>query len=349
MILAPSGTAAELDALAGRVRRHRADARLGAMGRAQAQPGRRDGGRGFLDAARPPRDAGAPRADGPGEGRGGDGGLAARAARQGHGARREVFARADRRGSRCSCTWSRKASRTCLEAAPIEVALLVEPALERPSDNEATRRWCAQLLGMYRAWADNRHMQLSEIAGASQRDLPLLVISGFGAHRLLAQEVGLHVLELARRGQGPGRATARVRLAVAPLGDLPAASSAARSPRRWSRAAAARRRAALSRRALAAGAQHERQLAHGQARRRAARRLRPDRREPGLGSPRPQAVRSIASSSSIMPSITPSPFCQNSRLEASRPKGASSSEWCLEPPASSMAKYFATKPGCASW
>ena len=44
-----------------------------------------------------------------------------------------------------------------------------------------------------------------------------------------------------------------------------------------------------------------------------------------------------------------SPFCQNSGLEASRPKGASSSEWCLEPPAFSISKYFATNPGCASW
>ena len=76
---------------------------------------------------------------------------------------------------------------------------------------------------MYRAWAGNRHMQLSEIAGASQRDLPWLIISGFGAHRLLAQEVGLHVLELASdEDKGSGRAAARVRLAIAPLGDLPA-------------------------------------------------------------------------------------------------------------------------------
>jgi ATP-dependent Clp protease ATP-binding subunit ClpC len=113
--------------------------------------------------------------------------------------------------------------RDVLETAPIEVALVVEPAFERPSDNEATRRWCGQVLAMYRAWAGNRHMQLSEIAGASQRDLPWLIISGFGAHRLLAQEVGLHVLELASdEDKGSGRAAARVRLAIAPLGDLPA-------------------------------------------------------------------------------------------------------------------------------
>jgi ATP-dependent Clp protease ATP-binding subunit ClpC len=109
-----------------------------------------------------------------------------------------------------------------MEAAPIEVALVVEPAFERPSENEATRRWCVQLLGMYRAWADNRHMQLAEIAAGTARDLPWLLISGFGAHRLLVQEVGLHVLELADERSGSGRAAARVRLAVAPLGDLPA-------------------------------------------------------------------------------------------------------------------------------
>ena len=107
------------------------------------------------------------------------------------------------------------------EVSPIEVALQVEPALERSGDREATREWCARVLEMYRAWARNRHMQLSEVAGAAAGSLPLLVISGFGAHRQLAQEAGLHVLE-GDDGKGRGRATARVRLAVAPLGDLSA-------------------------------------------------------------------------------------------------------------------------------
>jgi ATP-dependent Clp protease ATP-binding subunit ClpC len=107
------------------------------------------------------------------------------------------------------------------EQCPIEVALQVEPALERAGDREAVRAWCAQVLGMYRVWAANRHMQLSEVAGAVPGSLPLLVVSGFGAHRQLVREAGLHVLE-GDDGKGRGRATARVRLAVAPLGDLPA-------------------------------------------------------------------------------------------------------------------------------
>ena len=37
--------------------------------------------------------------------------------------------------------------RDVLESAPIEVALMVEPAFEKPSENETTRRWCAQVLG----------------------------------------------------------------------------------------------------------------------------------------------------------------------------------------------------------
>ena len=113
--------------------------------------------------------------------------------------------------------------RDVFETAPIEVALKVEPALERPGEREATRAWSARLLDMYRAWAGNRHMQLAEIASAGSADLPLLLISGFGAHRLLEQEAGLHVLERTDDDRGrSGRATARVRLAVAPLGDLPA-------------------------------------------------------------------------------------------------------------------------------
>jgi ATP-dependent Clp protease ATP-binding subunit ClpC len=62
-------------------------------------------------------------------------------------------------------------------------------------------------------------MQLSEPVVDQMRH-PRLLISGFGAHRVLAQEVGLHVLE-ADEDKGPRRATARVSLAVAPLGDIP--------------------------------------------------------------------------------------------------------------------------------
>ncbi len=106
-----------------------------------------------------------------------------------------------------------------LEGAPIEVALLIEPALDASGDTQATRKWCAKLAGMYRAWADSRHMQLSEVSNVADKGLPILAISGFGAHRLLLPEVGLHVLEQTEDGV---RATARVRLTVAPLGDLAA-------------------------------------------------------------------------------------------------------------------------------
>jgi ATP-dependent Clp protease ATP-binding subunit ClpC len=63
-------------------------------------------------------------------------------------------------------------------------------------------------------------MQLTDIGGDKDRDLPWLLISGFGAHRLLAQETGLHVLDVADEEKGVTRAAARVRLAIAPLGDL---------------------------------------------------------------------------------------------------------------------------------
>jgi ATP-dependent Clp protease ATP-binding subunit ClpC len=109
-----------------------------------------------------------------------------------------------------------------LEAAPIEIALAVEPAFERHADQRAIRQWCAQLNAMYRAWAGNRHMQVAEVGAAGARGAPLLLISGFGAHRVLAEEIGLHVLELPEDDKAQGRVVARVRLAVAPLGEVPA-------------------------------------------------------------------------------------------------------------------------------
>ena len=107
------------------------------------------------------------------------------------------------------------------EDAPIEVALLIEPAFDKPGDNRLTRDWCAQLQDMYRGWAGKRNMQLAEVAGERPGDPPLLLISGFGAHRCLSREVGLHVLDLAEDDKRGSRATARICLTVAPLGDVP--------------------------------------------------------------------------------------------------------------------------------
>jgi ATP-dependent Clp protease ATP-binding subunit ClpC len=100
------------------------------------------------------------------------------------------------------------------DGAPVEVALAVEPALDGGSRAGADA-WCRQLREMYRAWAGNRHMQVADIAVPG--GVPILAVSGFGAHRVLARECGLHVLELAGE-----RVAARVRLAPTPLGDLPA-------------------------------------------------------------------------------------------------------------------------------
>jgi ATP-dependent Clp protease ATP-binding subunit ClpC len=50
--------------------------------------------------------------------------------------------------------------------------------------------------------------------------LPVLLVSGFGAHRVLAREVGLHMLEPPEGAAS--RITARLVLGLVPLGDVPA-------------------------------------------------------------------------------------------------------------------------------
>jgi ATP-dependent Clp protease ATP-binding subunit ClpC len=110
------------------------------------------------------------------------------------------------------------------EGAAVEVALMVEPALESTgSDGKSTAAWCGQLRQMYRGWSNNRHMQISELPAGPPGEAPALLIAGFGAQRVLMRECGLHVLELAEGHGGANRATARVRLAITPLGDVPAA------------------------------------------------------------------------------------------------------------------------------
>ena len=107
-------------------------------------------------------------------------------------------------------------------SAPIEVVVAVEPAFEKPGEAKASIAWCGQMLDMYRGWASKRRMQLTEIPadGADGGALPMLLVSGFGAHRILGLETGLHVLELSDDDRAASRATARVRVGVAPLEEL---------------------------------------------------------------------------------------------------------------------------------
>jgi len=108
-----------------------------------------------------------------------------------------------------------------LSGAPVEAVLVVEAALDGSGDVPEARVWCAQVMQMYRAWAAKRAMQVNEHSGPS----PILTISGFGAYRCLAEEAGLHVLEPGEDEEASPRLIARVRVAAAPLGDLPAASA----------------------------------------------------------------------------------------------------------------------------
>jgi ATP-dependent Clp protease ATP-binding subunit ClpC len=107
-----------------------------------------------------------------------------------------------------------------LDDAPVELALLIEPVFDGAGDRQATLAWCRTLMSMYRAWAGKRRMHIGEAQGVG-KDTPILLVSGFGAHRILSPEAGLHVFEPSEGAAG--RVTGRVRLAAVPLGDVPAA------------------------------------------------------------------------------------------------------------------------------
>ena len=92
-----------------------------------------------------------------------------------------------------------------LDDAPVEAAIAVQAVLDR-GDAAAAADWRDRLAGMYRSWAAVRGMR---IESERARDPRGIVVSGFGAWRLLAPEAGLHVLEYSDRGE-PQRAVARV-------------------------------------------------------------------------------------------------------------------------------------------
>ena len=158
-----------------------------------------------------------------------------------------------------------------LADSPVEVVLTVEPAMDAGSDAERSRRWSRQIFAVYAAWAERRHMQVlqREFPGG----VPALVVAGFGAATELAREIGLHVLE----SDDARRCVAECALRHCGLPPMRWTSRWRNCKRHWGRRREQRNRPALSLRALAAGARHRTRLAHGQARRRPARRLRPDR------------------------------------------------------------------------
>lgn len=113
-----------------------------------------------------------------------------------------------------------RGAKDALEDAPIEIVLRVEPAMESGADATETRDWCASIAGMYGQWAAQRRMPMAarELGGGKA-----YVISGFGVHRVLAREAGLHVLE----SEETRRSVARVR--VAPLQSAQSAADVAAS------------------------------------------------------------------------------------------------------------------------
>jgi hypothetical protein len=74
---------------------------------------------------------------------------------------------------------------------------------------------------MYRAWAGKRRMQIRDLrspnGSPATRD-PILLVSGFGAYRVLSAEAGLHVFEPSEGAAT--RVVARVRTEAVPLGPL---------------------------------------------------------------------------------------------------------------------------------
>jgi len=110
-----------------------------------------------------------------------------------------------------------------LANAPVECIVKVDMALEGGGGTDGAREWCEKISTMYRGWASRRGMQLSEhvVDGATY-----LAVSGFGAHRTLVDEAGLHVLDSDEDEGSTSRCVARVRVAPSPPGDLKGAQAA---------------------------------------------------------------------------------------------------------------------------
>ena len=111
-----------------------------------------------------------------------------------------------------------------LTHSPVEIVLTVQPALDADPDHVASAKWCERVLEMYRRWASRRHMQWDDIPRPAPHLPALVVVSGFGAARILGRDAGLHLLEYEDAREEAARAVARVKIAPTPptLPDAPA-------------------------------------------------------------------------------------------------------------------------------
>jgi ATP-dependent Clp protease ATP-binding subunit ClpC len=98
---------------------------------------------------------------------------------------------------------------------PQDAYLQVQAVHDPLGDGERACAFARELAAMYRGWASRRGIHWRSLRDG---DAALAAVSGFGAHAVLSQEAGLHVLEAER----PGERTVRVRVVVGPQPDQPA-------------------------------------------------------------------------------------------------------------------------------
>jgi ATP-dependent Clp protease ATP-binding subunit ClpC len=108
-----------------------------------------------------------------------------------------------------------------------DVFLSVEPVA---GDSGATRgdpAWSLILAGMYREWGRKRRMRVQVLRDghATDTQLAVLAVGGFGAHGILHREAGLHVMEVPDAHDTLQRLSARVRVAPQPEQPKPTAQS----------------------------------------------------------------------------------------------------------------------------
>lgn len=84
--------------------------------------------------------------------------------------------------------------------------------------------WKLEIARMYQGWATKRRMRWETLNSRNPRAAVLMSVSGFGAHGILAREIGVHVLEIPDAQGGFDRHSVRVR--VAPQALVPARGDA---------------------------------------------------------------------------------------------------------------------------
>lgn len=113
----------------------------------------------------------------------------------------------------------KEATNCLLEKKPYDAYLIIEANSDFKLSDTTLKEFAHQIYSMYQAWAKKRRMRFNKIieSGDNKIFYNISTVSGFGAHSILENESGIHVLETPKDEKSFNRYKVNVKVIPQPL------------------------------------------------------------------------------------------------------------------------------------